>query len=87
MSRDPDIARIKDKIRSLEEYCEELLEAMGEFEHEARRCRDRLERAGEEPQRLERELKRLNDNRRLNGKELVKARRRLDGLRRRLAQY
>lgn len=79
MTRDVD--EIEAEIRSLQEYCEGLLEAIDEFEHQTRRCRDRLERAGGESHQVARELTRLNHNRRLNRKELDKARRRLDELR------
>lgn len=68
-----------DEIRSLETFCEQLEEAIDEFEHEARRCRDRLERGGES-HRITRELKRLRDNRDLNRAELDRARRRLETL-------
>lgn len=73
--------RVEDEIAELEEYCEELAEAIDEFEHEARRCRDRLERVGGQSHELTRELARLTDNRNLNRRELEQARRRLQELR------
>lgn len=68
---------IEDEIRRLEKYCEGLVEAIDEFEHEARRCRDRIERQSGEPHKLARELQTLTRNCDLNRDELEKARRRL----------
>lgn len=78
---EPGSQDVEDEIRSLEEYCDQLAEAIDEFEHEARRCRDRLERAGGASHDLARELKRLEDNRRFSRRELERARQRLDELR------
>jgi chromosome segregation ATPase len=86
MSAERDTAGIREEIRALEVYCEELAEAIGEFEHEARRCRDRQERAGGESRQAAKQLKRVEDNRKLNRKELERARRRLDELRGRLPE-
>lgn len=69
--------RIDAEISSLEEYCEELSDAIDDFEHEARRCRDKLERVGGLSHDLARELKRLEENRNLNRRELEKANRRI----------
>ena len=82
-----DRERLEAEIATLEEYCEELAEAIDEFEHEARRCRDRLERAGGESHQLARELGRLTRNRDFNREELEKSRRRLDRLRSRLENW
>lgn len=81
MGREPETGQVDDEIRALETYCDQLGDAIDEFNHEARRCRDRLERAGGESHDVARELKRLNDNLRLNRSELDRARRRLDTLR------
>jgi len=67
----------EDEVAALEEYCEELEDAIDEFEHEVRRCRDRLERVGGQSHQLTRELKRLTNNRDLNFRELERARSRL----------
>lgn len=79
-------ARIEQEIAALEAYCEELVEAIDEFEHETRRCRDRLERAGGDTHQLSRALKQLADNRNLNRMELEKSRRRIDELKAGLAK-
>jgi chromosome segregation ATPase len=65
------------EIAALEEYCEELSDAIDDFEHEARRCRDKLERVGGLSHDLARELKRLEENRNLNRREMEKARHRI----------
>jgi predicted RNase H-like nuclease (RuvC/YqgF family) len=79
-------ARMEREITDLETYCEELAEAIDDFDHEARRCRDRLERAGGGTHEINRELRRLSENRRLNRRELDKARRRIDALKAELAR-
>lgn len=71
----------REEIVRLEEYCEELADAIDEFEHEARRCRDRLERVGGQSHRLTRDLKALEDNRAYNRRELERARVRISELR------
>lgn len=48
----------------------ELLSALAEFEHEARRIRDRLERSGGHSLILEAEFRRLNDNLELTRRDL-----------------
>lgn len=77
---------IHDEIAALEEYCNELVDAIDEFEHQARRCRDRLERAGGESHDAARDLKRLIENRDYNRSELDKSRRRIERLRAGLAE-
>ena len=72
---------VDSEIAWLEEYCDGLSEAIGDLAHEARRVRDKLERVGGQSHQLTRELKRLEENRRFNLKELEKARRRLAELR------
>lgn len=72
--------RIRSEIARLEAYCEELADAIDEFEHDARRCRERLERAGGAPHRMARELERLNANRDFNRRELLSSRRRIEQL-------
>jgi chromosome segregation ATPase len=64
----------------LEKYCEGLAEAIDEFEHEARRCRDKIQRQGGESHRLARELRSLKRNCDFNRDELERARRRLTEL-------
>ncbi|MGA8259707.1 MAG: hypothetical protein WB783_05780 [Arenicellales bacterium] len=68
---------MEEEIRRLEKYCEGLVDAIDEFEHEARRCRDKIERQSGEPHNLARELQTLTRNCDLNRGELEKARRRL----------
>lgn len=82
MTLNRDIDAQAAEARSLQEYCEGLREAIDEFEHEARRCRERLERVGGDSHQLARELARLERNRKDNRKALEQARRRLDELRR-----
>ncbi|MFZ0486489.1 MAG: hypothetical protein WAL83_05785 [Arenicellales bacterium] len=66
--------QLEDEVAALEKYCEELEDAIDEFEHEERRCRDRLERGGGQSHQLTLELKRLTDNRDFNCRELERAR-------------
>lgn len=77
--------RLRNEIETLEAYCEELVEAIDDFEHQARRCRDRLEREGGLSHGAEAELKRLKRNRELNREELEKSRRRIETLKTELA--
>lgn len=77
--------RIRNEIERLEAYCEELVESIDDFEHQARRCRDRLEREGGLSHGAEAELKRLKQNRELNREELEKSRRRIEALKAELA--
>lgn len=77
---------IRDEIEALEAYCAELIGAIDEFEHDARRCRDRLERVGGQSHRLSRDLKRLEQNRDFNRRELADSRRRMEALRGELEQ-
>lgn len=81
MSENGRTSRIESEIATLEEYCEELVNAIDDFDHEARRCRDKLERAGGDSHQVARSLKRLADNRDFNKKELEKSRRRIAALR------
>ena len=69
--------QIDAEIAALQEYCEELSDAIDDFKHEARRCRDKLERVGGRSHDLAQELKRLEENRNLNRRELDKANRRI----------
>lgn len=78
--------QIEREIAALETYCEELAEAIDELEHNTRRCRDRLERAGGDPHQIARALKQLTGNRDLNRRELEKSRRRIDELKAVLAK-
>lgn len=68
------------EIARLEKYCEQLEDAIDELEHDARRCRDKLERAGGDSHGLSRELDRLKRNSAYNRKELEAARRRIHEL-------
>lgn len=72
--------RLGNEIEKLEAYCDELVEAIDDFEHQSRRCRDRLEREGGLSLGAEAELKRLKQNRELNREELAKSRRRIEKL-------
>lgn len=86
MSENGRTDRIQSEIATLELYCEELMNAIDDFEHEARRCRDKLERAGGDSHQIARALKALADNRDLNSKELEESRRRIEALRAELAE-
>lgn len=77
--------RLEREIAALEAYADELADAIDDFEHESRRCRDRLERAGGDPYRLARELERLAGNRDFNRRELEDCGRRLNRLKTELA--
>lgn len=77
---------IESEIASLQEYCDELADAIDDFEHQARRCRDRLERSGGESHDAARDLKRFTDNRDFNRSELEKSRRRIEQLKAELAE-
>lgn len=77
---------IEREIAALEAYCEELAEAIDELEHDTRRCRDRLERAGGDLHQIARALKQLAENRDLNRRELERSRRRIDDLKAALAK-
>ncbi len=52
----------------------ELLSALSEFEHEARRIRDRLERSGGHSLLLETEFRRVNENMELIRRDLEQVR-------------
>lgn len=78
--------QIESEIARLEEYCEELANAIDDFEHEARRCRDKLERAGGDSHQIARALKILADNRDFNRQELQESRRRIEALRAELSE-
>lgn len=80
MHNDERNRRLISEVETLEAYCEELVEAIDDFEHQARRCRDRLEREGGLSHGAEAELKRLKQNRELNREELEKSRRRIEKL-------
>lgn len=85
MHKDEHVRRLANEVQTLEAYCEELVEAIDDFEHQARRCRDRLEREGGLSHGAEAELKRLKQNRELNREELEKSRRRIKKLKAELA--
>lgn len=87
MSDGEGTGQIEREIAALEAYCEELAEAIDELEHDTRRCRDRLERAGGDLHQIARALKQLTENRDLNRRELEKSRRRIDELRAALAKH
>ncbi|HSH41292.1 MAG TPA: hypothetical protein VK973_04120 [Arenicellales bacterium] len=72
--------QIQSEIARLEAYCNELADAIDDFEHNARRCRERLERSGGAPRQIERELERLSANRELNRRELMRTRQRIEQL-------
>ncbi len=76
--------RIEAEIKLLLERHEQLGEALGEFEHEARRTRDALERLGGRSRVLEKKAVSLRKNRQLTRYDLRKQADSLDRLRQRL---
>lgn len=85
MHEDERYRRLRNEIETLEAYCEELVEAIDDFEHRARRCRDQLEREGGLSPGAEAELRRLKHNRELNREELETSRCRIEKLKAELA--
>ena len=65
------------ETQRLEAFCKQLVEAIDEFEHELRRCKDAMERAGGRSAEHERRMRKLLENRDMNIKELEKARQRI----------
>jgi chromosome segregation ATPase len=76
---------LEQEIARLTALADELTTALGEFDHQARRYRDALERAGGRSREAERALKQLRDNQDLAGRDRTAAQAALDALRDRLA--
>ena len=85
VSGEAEIRDIEDRIRHLEDVHDVLEEARGEFDHEIRRNHDALVRAGGRAPELEREARRLGENRDLAQKDLEKNRAERRALQERLA--
>jgi len=80
MSGAPGAGGSDDEIAGLEARCGQLEEAIDQLEHEARRCRDKLERAGGQSRALSAEIDRLERSSARNRRELQAARRRINAL-------
>ena len=76
---------LEQEIARLAAHADELTAALGEFDHQARRYRDALERAGGRSREAERALKDLRENETLAGRDRAAAEATLDALRDRLA--
>ena len=63
-------ADVKKQIKDLKSFADQLREALDEIGHEIRRCRDALERHGGRSPEYERRMRILQDNAKLNIKEL-----------------
>jgi hypothetical protein len=59
---------------------------LGEFEHEVRRCRDALERAGGRASEIETKARHMRRGQEESERALVQSTRKLDDLRRRLVE-
>ena len=68
------------EIKRLEGYCRQLIDAIDEFEHELRRCKDAAERAGGASASVAKRMRELRDNIDLNTRELDQARRSIERL-------
>ncbi len=79
-------SELQAEIDALETRKHHLGQALGEFEHEARRVGDGLERAGGRAPELEARLKTLADNQRLTEKQIRKLDDEVAALNRRLAE-
>ena len=76
---------LEQEIARLATHADALTTALGEFDHQARRYRDALERAGGRSREAERALKALRENQGLAGRDRAAAEAALDALRDRLA--
>jgi len=75
---------LEQEIARLTAVADELTGALGEFDHQARRFRDALERAGGRSRDAEQALKELRENQDLAGRDREAAQAAIDGLRDRL---
>ncbi len=76
---------LEQEVARLTAQADELTTVLGEFDHQARRYRDALERAGGRSREAERALRELGENQALAGRERAAAAAALDTLRDRLA--
>jgi chromosome segregation ATPase len=76
---------LEQEIARLTALADELTAALGEFDHQARRYRDALERAGGRSREVEQALEQLRGNQDLAGRDRTAAQAALDALRDRLA--
>jgi hypothetical protein len=76
--------RIKAEIAAEERRQRELTLLLGEFEHETRRCRDALERAGGRAPEIETKARHMRRGQADSERALMDSTRKLDDLRRRL---
>jgi len=76
---------LEQEIARLAVHADALTTALGEFDHQARRYRDALERAGGRSREAERALAALRENQDLAGRDRDAARSTLDALRDQLA--
>ena len=79
-------ALIRAEIEELQAHAQGLKRVRGEFDHEYRRSRDALERAGGRAPEVEARMKSLDKNQRLTRRDIEKNQRSLDALKRRLAE-
>lgn len=68
------------KIQRLEAFCKQLVDVIEELEHELRRCTDELIRAGGKSPEYEKRMRKLLENTELNVKELEKAQKEIQQL-------
>ena len=68
------------KIQRLEAFCKQLVEVIEELEHELRRCTDELIRTGGKSPEYEKRMRKLVENTELNVKELQKAQKKIQQL-------
>ena len=68
------------KIQRLEAFCRQLVDVIEELEHELRRCADELIRAGGKSPEYEKRMRKLLENTELNVKELEKAQKEIQRL-------
>ena len=79
-------ALIRAEIEELQAHARGLERVRGEFDHEYRRSRDALERAGGRSREVEARMKTLDRNQRLTCQDIGQNRRSLEALQRRLAE-
>ncbi len=83
----PEVERLRAEITRLEQRERELARALAEFEHQGRRYRDGLERAGGQSAELESRMAMLKDNLELTRTDRAYAARRLQAVRAELAAH
>ena len=77
-------ARLRAQILALERRQAELTTLLGEFDHELRRCRDALERAGGRSREVEEKMRNMNDGLERSRAKLASTTVELDDFRRKL---